>query len=367
MVFLCGLIAIVVTVTGARKLLIRSIPSSLQHAIGGGIGIFIAYIGLKSANLLSFNASNVDELTGNVAGADVVPSLSVFSSWPIVFAVISLVIMVVLVVKKVPGAILIGIAASTVLGLCTGITKFPAGGNLFAGLSTSFQEFSGVFGKALTVGLPSLFKDPAKLPLVLLTIFAFSLTDIFDTIGTFIGTGRHSGIFSEEELKNLGSSKGLKSRLERGLCADMIATTVGAVIGTSNVTTYVESAAGIGAGGRTGLTSLTTAGLFLLSAIFAPFVGLVPSQATAPALIIVGVMMLSSFSKIKWKDLEEALPAFFAGIFMALCYSISYGIAAAFLFYCLVKVLKGKAKQVPVVLWIVSGLFLLNFVLLALA
>ncbi|WP_373774525.1 solute carrier family 23 protein, partial [Streptococcus ferus] len=149
------------------------------------------------------------------------------------------------------------------------------------------------------------------------------------------------------------------------LFADAIGTSIGAIFGTSNTTTYVESAAGISAGGRTGLTAVTTAVLFLLSTVLVPLVGVVPAEATAPALIVVGVMMLSSFLDVKWDNFEEALPCFFAGMFMGLCYSISYGIAAAFIFYCLVKVVKGKAKEIHPILWAATALFILNFIILA--
>ena len=199
-----------------------------------------------------------------------------------------------------------------------------------------------------------------------MTIFAFSLSDTFDTLGTFIGTGRRTGIFDEEDMNSLENSSGFKSKMDKALFADSVATSIGAVFGTSNTTTYVESAAGIGAGGRTGLTSLTTACMFLLSILLAPLIGIVPAQATAPALVIVGVMMLASFAEIKWTEMDDALPAFFAGIFMGFCYSISYGIAASFIFYCLVKVLRGKAKEVSPIIWVSTVLFILNFAALAL-
>jgi AGZA family xanthine/uracil permease-like MFS transporter len=200
---------------------------------------------------------------------------------------------------------------------------------------------------------------------VLVTIFAFSLTDTFDTIGTFIGTGRRSGIFSEEDEKAMESSAGFKSKMDKALFADAIATSIGSIFGTSNTTTYVESAAGIGAGGRTGLTSVVVAICFAISAFLATFVSAIPSAATAPALVLVGVMMLSSFSDIEWIDLDTAIPAFFAGIFMALCYSISYGIATGFIFYCIVKIFKKEAKDLHPILWVSALLFVLNFVLLA--
>ena len=213
--------------------------------------------------------------------------------------------------------------------------------------------------------MQSLFSESHKIPQVIMTILAFSLSDTFDTIGTFIGTGRRTGIFSKADEDSLDNGRGLNTRLDRALFADAIATSVGAVFGTSNTTTYVESAAGIGAGGRTGLTSVVVAILFAISSFFSPLISIVPSQATAPALILVGVMMMASFKDINWTELEEAIPTFFASIFMGLCYSISYGIAAGFIMYALTKVLKGKASQVSPVIWAVNALFILNFVILA--
>jgi adenine/guanine/hypoxanthine permease len=198
-----------------------------------------------------------------------------------------------------------------------------------------------------------------------MTIFAFSLSDTFDTIGTFIGTGRRTGIFDAEDEKALEESTGFKSKMDKALFADSIATSIGALLGTSNTTTYVESAAGIGVGGRTGLTSVVTTILLLLSMFLSPLVAIVPSEATAPALVAVGIMMLSSFKDIEWGDMEDAIPAFFAAIFMALSYSISYGIAAGFIFYCIVKAAKGKAKDVHPIIWATSLLFIANFIILA--
>ena len=223
------------------------------------------------------------------------------------------------------------------------------------------------FGAIFTAeGLPSLFSDASKFPLVLITIFAFSMSDTFDTIGTFIGTGRKSGIFSEEDERTLEQNTGFKSKMDKALFADATATSIGAIFGTSNTTTYVESAAGIAAGGRTGLTSVVTAVCFALSAFLAPLVSAIPSAATAPVLVIVGCMMVSSFKDIDWSDLSEAIPAFFAGIFMALCYSISYGIATGFITYCIVKLCKKEAKDIHPIIIGVSFLFILNFFLQAL-
>ena len=176
---------------------------------------------------------------------------------------------------------------------------------------------------------------------------------------------RKSGIFSAEDEAALESSSGFSSKMDKALFADATATSIGAIFGTSNTTTFVESAAGIGVGGRTGLTSVVVAICFALSAFLSTFVSAVPSAATAPALVIVGCMMVSSFTEINWNDLEEAVPAFFAGMFMALCYSISYGIATAFIFYCIVKIVKKQAKEIHPIIAGVAILFILNFILLA--
>lgn len=348
MVFLCGLFNILITVTRIRKHIIRAIPKGLQNAISGGIGVFIAYIGLLNVGIISFGA-----------GVPAIPELNTPVLW--VF-LIGLVLIIALSIMKVKGAILISIIATTLIGIPFGVTK--PGDSI--GFAEAAGELSVTFGTIFTAeGLPSLFTNMSKLPLVLMTIFAFSLTDTFDTIGTFIGTGRRSGIFSEEDEKAMEDSRGFSSRMDKALFADAIATSVGAVVGTSNTTTYVESAAGIQAGGRTGLTSVVVALLFTVSAFLASFVSAIPQAATAPALVMVGIMMLSSFREIDWTHLEDAVPAFFAGIFMALCYSISYGIAFGFFFYCIIKAATGKAREVHPILWVSTALFILNFVLLA--
>jgi len=348
MVFLCGLINILVTVTKVRKHIIRAIPRGLQNAISGGIGIFIAYIGLLNVGIINFGAG--------------VPSIPSFNQATLWLFLIGLVLVIVLSVMKVKGAILLSIIATALIGIPMGLTKLGSTISFSEAASQLPQTFGVIFTSA---GLPSLFSDLGRLPLVLMTIFAFSLTDTFDTIGTFIGTGRRSGIFSEADEKAMAESQGFSSKMDKALFADAIATSVGAVFGTSNTTTYVESAAGIGAGGRTGLTSVVVALLFAASAFLAAFVSAIPSAATAPALVMVGIMMLASFREIDWTNLEDAVPAFFAGVFMALCYSISYGIAFGFFFYCIVKVFAGKYKEIHPILWVSTGLFILNFVLLA--
>jgi len=369
MVFLCGIINIIITVTKIRKSIIKAIPASIQHAIGGGIGIFIAYIGVKNAGFLQFTSNPGDNIVLDggtvIANSAIVPELVKFNSPSVLLALIGLIILVLLLMLKSKGAILWSILITTVIGIPMGVVDLSQIGAT-ADVANSFKELGNVFGVALgNEGMLSLFSEASKIPLVLMTIFAFSLSDTFDTIGTFIGTGRRSGIFSEEDEKTMESSSGFKSKMDKALFADSIATSVGAILGTSNTTTYVESAAGIGVGGRTGLTSLVTALLFILCIFLAPVAGIVPAAATAPALILVGVMMMSAFKEIRWDDLSEAIPAFFAGIFMAFCYSISYGIAAGFIFYVMIKLVKREIKEVHPILLVATVLFILNFIILA--
>lgn len=348
MVFICGLINIFITVTKIRKIIIKAIPQSLQNAIGGGIGVFIAYLGFLNVGFITFDSG--------------VPAIATLNQPVLWIFLIGLVLAAILTLKNVKGGILIAIIVTTILGIPFGVTTTTDTVSFSEALSALPSTFGVIF---TSEGLPSLFSDLSRLPLVLITIFAFSMSDTFDTIGTFIGTGRRSGIFSEEDEKALETSSGFSSKMDKALFADATATSIGAIFGTSNTTTYVESAAGIGVGGRTGLTSVVTAICFALSAFLATFVSAIPSAATAPALIIVGCMMVSSFAEIDWSNLEDAIPAFFAGIFMALCYSISYGIASAFIFYCLIKIFKKQAKDIHPIIAGVALLFILNFVLLA--
>ena len=368
MVFLCGMINVLITVTKFRKAIIGAIPEDLQHGISGGIGVFIAYIGIKNAGLLNFTLDPGTYQTlegGTIFGNSMaVPALVNFTQPGPILALIGLVITIFMLIKGIQGAILFGIIITTLLGIPMGVVDL-SGLSQQISVGEAFGELQQTFGVAISrEGLLSLFEVKEEIPLVLMTIFAFSLSDTFDTIGTFIGTGRRSGIFSAEDEKTMATSSGFKSKMDKALFADAIGTSIGSIFGTSNTTTYVESAAGIGAGGRTGLTSVVIAVLFILSIFLAPVAVIVPPEATAPALIIVGIMMLSSFEEISWNKLDVAIPAFFSSIFMGLCYSISYGIAAGFIFYILVKIIKKETKDLHPIL-IGSGiLFLLNFIIL---
>ena len=291
MVFICGLINILITVTKLRKYIIKAIPRSLQNAIGGGIGIFVAYIGLLNIGIIDFSAG--------------VPALATLNQASLWLFLIGLALTVILLVCKVKGAILIGIVATALIGIPMGVTATSDTISFTEACSQLPQTFGAIF---TSEGLGSLFTDLSKLPLVLITIFAFSISDTFDTIGTFIGTGRRTGIFSDEDEQAMNTAPGFKSKMDKALFADATATSIGAIFGTSNTTTYVESAAGIGAGGRTGLTSVVVSICFIISAFLATFVSAIPSAATAPALVAVGIMMMSSFKEIKWDDLEESYP-----------------------------------------------------------
>jgi len=359
-VFICGLINILITVTKIRKMIIQAIPESLQYAISGGIGLFIAYIGIKEAHFLSFTAEEPNLVVSLGKGGvfkDIIPSISTFQDNVSVLALIGLIIIVVLMLLKVKGSILIGIIATTIIGFPLGVTKAPDLTGLF-----QIQSIAPTF---LKLDITGLFVDAAKIPTVLTTILAFSLADTFDTIGTFLGTGRKTGIFDLNDEKSLKNSKGFSSKLDRALFADATATSIGALLGTSNTTTYIESASGIAEGGRTGLTSVFTAGFFILALFLAPIAGMVPAAATAPALIVVGILMMESMMKIKWDNFEEAAAAFFTAVIMPFSYSIANGIAVGFIFFVIAKVTRGKAKEVHPIMYVVTCLFIINFIITA--
>lgn len=359
MVFICGLINILITVTSIRKMIIKAIPVSLQYAISGGIGLFIAYIGIKQAHFLQFTAEAPSKIVAIGEGGlfqDVIPAIVNFKDPVAQVALIGLVITIILMVLRVKSAILLGIVITTIAAIFFKVTSVPN----FADMSFAIPSLTPTLFKLDFVGL---FADPSKVFIALTTIFAFSLTDTFDTIGTFLGTGRKSGIFDEQDEVNFEKGAGMSSRLDKALFADATATSIGALLGTSNTTTYVESAAGISQGGKTGLTSTTVGILFLFCLFLAPIAGIVPGAATAPALIVVGILMAESLGKIEWADFDIAVASFMTIAFMPFTYSITTGVAAGFIFYCIAKIVKGKAKDVHPILYIVTGLFILSYVI----
>jgi len=367
MVFICGIISLIITLTNVRKMIIESIPTTLRSAISAGIGVFLAYVGIKNAGLLKFS---IDPGSYTVAGegadkaqaaitanSGAVPGLVDFNSPAVLVALAGLAITIFFVVKGIKGGIILSILTTTVLAIAVGLVNLSGIDFASNNLSAAVNDLGTLFGSE---GLGSLISNTSRLPETLMAILAFSLTDIFDTIGTLIGTGEKVGIVATNG-ENHESDK-----LDKALYSDLVATSVGAIAGTSNVTTYIESAAGIGAGGRTGLTALVVAVCFALSSFFSPLLAIVPSAATAPILIIVGIMMLSNLKNIPWDDMSEAVPAFFTSIFMGFSYSITQGIAVGFLTYTLTKIVKGQIKDVHAMIWILDALFILNYISMAL-
>ena len=361
LVFLCGLINIFITVTRIRKMIVKAIPESLQYAISGGIGLFIAYLGIKQARFLTFTAETASRITDNGDGsglfADIIPALTDFTNPTAQVALIGLLLTIVLLLMKVKSAILIGIVATTFIGIFFGVTQVPE-------LSASMFKIPSLAPTLFQLDFKVLFSMD-RLFITLTTIFAFSLTDTFDTIGTFLGAGRKSGIFTEEDANSVEGSKGMNTKMERALFADATATSIGALLGTSNTTTYVESAAGIAQGAKTGLASVTTGVLFIISLFLAPIALMVPGAATAPALIVVGIMMAEGLQHINWSDLTIAVPAFMVIAFMGFSASITNGIAFGFLFYAIAKIVTKKADEVHPILYVITVLFILSFVLTA--
>lgn len=330
-VFLEGLIFIALTAFNIREMIVNSIPMNMKHAISVGIGLFIAFIGLKNAGIIVSSPAtfvtlgDVTNLTEN-GGAAV--------------ALISLVITGVLLALKVKGALLYGILIGAVIGLPVGITTLPASFDLTPpSLVPIFMQFE--WGQILTIDM-------------LIVVFTFLFVDMFDTVGTLIGVSSKANMLDKE---------GRVPRVKQALMADAVGTTVGAMLGTSTVTTYVESAAGVSEGGRTGLTSLTVAGLMLLALFLSPIFLMIPGAATAPALILVGAMMMTPVKNINFDDFTESIPAFLTIVMMPLTYSISEGILFGVLSFVILKVLTGKFKDITVVTLILGVLFLLKFLM----
>ena len=333
-VLLSGMIFFFISISPLRSKIIEAIPASLKSAISAGIGLFIALIGMLNVGLVTANNNLLD--LGNITAG------------PALVALIGLVITAILMAYKVKGALFLGIIITTIVGIPFGVTTFPES-ITFSGFST----LAPVFGKVFTEGFNGLLGHGV---LALLTaIITFAICDCFDTVGTLIGTAKAAKMLDENGNLPTG---------DKALIADAVATMAGAVLGTSTVTTFVESSTGISEGGRTGLTSLTVGILFVLAAFFfGPIAGIIPSAATAPALIIVGVLMLGNAADIDWKDIEVAVPCFLTIAIMPFAYAISDGIGFGFISYTLIKLARGKAKEVPVFLYVISALFIAQYVL----
>ena len=332
-VFVEGLIFIVLSLTNVREAIFNAIPLTLKRGVSVGIGLFICLIGLLNAGIVTAG-NNLLDLSNITTGAPLL-------------ALIGLLLTGVLMAWKVKGALFIGIILTTLIGIPMGQTNVSNISISFEGISMAPTFFKLSFSGLFAMGV---------LPL-LTAVITFAMCDCFDTVGTLLGTAGASGMLDKDG--NLPGG-------DRALIADAAATCVGALLGTSTVTTFVESSTGISEGARTGLSSVVTGLLFLLACVLAPIAGIIPSAATAPALIIVGMFMIGNVAKIDWKDPEVALPCFLTIAMMPFAYSISDGIGFGFISYTLIKMARGKFKEVPVLLYILSALFVVMYILAAL-
>ncbi|MTV49178.1 NCS2 family permease [Heliobacillus mobilis] len=328
-VFFSGLLFLVLTLGGVRQAIIKAVPMNLKSAIGVGIGLFIAFIGLKNAGIII-----ADKATFVAVGHLTAPE-------PFL-ACIGMILTAVLIARNVKGAMLIGILGTTLLGMIAGVVTIPKG-----------------IADIMSFTLPSV--GPTLLQLniagawqygIFSIIFTFTIVELFDNMGTLIGLTRKA---------NLMDDQGNIENIDRALTTDAVGTLFSAIFGTSTVTSYVESAAGIAEGGKTGLTALTVSALFLISLVFAPLIGIVPGFATAPALILVGAMMLAEIKHVSFDDFTDGVPAFLTVIMMPLTFSIANGFAFGFISYTFLKSLTGRFKEVSIFMWLISFAFLINF------
>ena len=348
MVFICAVINLMITLTSIRKKIITSIPTHLQEAITVGIGLFITYIGLMNAGLIEFQAESVK----NGMAQEVIPQIANFGKPEVLLAIVGLLLTIILLVMKVKGAYLISIVATTLLGIPGGVTQLPS--------FTNYTILPSLSPTLLKLDIVGLFTAKTSIIIVIMTIFTLCISDLFDSIGIFIGTGKKAGIFKQTKGNKL------PKKLEKALVADSIGTVFGSLLGTSNVTTYLESTTGIEAGGRTGLTSVFVAFFFFLALFISPIISVVPTAAVAPILILIGVSMIENIGSIDWKDIAIAIPAFFTVILMPLSYSITTGIEIGFILFTLINYITGNKKEVSPVMAILTILFIINFVYTAL-
>ena len=320
-----GLIFIVLTLTNVREAIVNAIPQSLKDAIGAGIGLFIAFIGLQSAGVIVHDDATL------VALGDI-------TSGSALLALIGLIITGFMYARKVPGAILIGILATMVIGIFLGVTEFQGVISKPESIAPIFCKFE--FSNIFTLDM-------------LVVVFTFLFIDMFDTVGTLVGVCTRANMIDEN---------GHIKRIKHAFMADSIATTAGAMLGTSTTTTYVESAAGVAQGGRSGLTALSVAGCFAIALFFSPLFLSIPSAATAPALVIVGLLMMEPVVKIPFDNFSESIPAFICIIMMPLTYSISNGILLGMITYVLMNVICGNFRKITPVMYVLAVLFILKYI-----
>jgi AGZA family xanthine/uracil permease-like MFS transporter len=324
-VFIDGVIFLLLTMTKAREAIFNAIPTNLKLATSVGIGLFIAFIGFTSAGII-------------VANPDTYVSLGNLSDPKVLLSIFGLIVAGLLLARRVKGALLISILATTLVGMIFKIAPWPEG-IVSAPPSLAPIAFKMDFKAALNFGL---------IPI----IFTFTFVDLFDTLGTLVGVASKANMLDKD---------GKLPRIGRALAVDSIGTVAGAALGTSTVTTYVESASGVAEGGRTGLTALITGLLFLVAPFFSPIVAAIPGQATAPALILVGLFMMEPVIKIDFSDYTEAIPAFLTIILMPLAYSIAEGLVFGVMSYAIIKLISGKGREVSPIMYILAFLFLIRF------
>lgn len=326
-----GIIFILLTITNVREKIIDCIPSVLKHAVTAGIGLFIAFIGLSNSGIV-------------VNGATIL-ALGNFKDPLVLLTIVGLLLTAVLIAKNVKGAFLLAMITISAVGMVAGLVELPKG------IVSAVPSLKPVFLQALSVPVEQIFSLD-----MIVVVFTFLFVDLFDTVGCLVGVASKGNMLDEN---------GKLPRAKEALFADAIATTTGALLGTSTVTSYVESAAGIGEGGRTGLTAVTTGILFLLSLFFAPIFTAIPTQATAPVLILVGVMMASSLKEIDFSDFTNAIPAFLTFIMMPLAYSIADGIIFGIISFTVLKLATKKNEEINMSLILLSILFISKFVFLS--
>jgi adenine/guanine/hypoxanthine permease len=326
-IFFSGAVFLILTVTRVREQIVNGIPDCLKHSTAGGIGMFIAFVGLRNANLV-------------VANKDTFVSLGSFSNHDAQLACIGLAIMLILMTRKITGAILIGILATTGLGMLRGMAKWPSAIFSLPHPSSTWLQLD--LRGALHLGLFEI-------------IFVFLFVDLFDNIGTLVGVCEQGGFVQNGKIPRVG----------RALVSDAVGTIFGSLTGTSTVTSYIESAAGVAAGARTGLSNMLVAALFLAAAFCSPLASAIPEYATAPALVLVGALMTESIGRVEWHDFTEAIPAFVTLLATPLTFSIATGLSLGLISYTLVKIAAGKFQDVSAVIWILTVLFILRYVYLA--
>ena len=330
-VLFSGLIFIVLSLSGLREKIINAIPAQLKLAVGAGIGLFIAFLGLQNANII-------------VADPNTLVTLGDLTKGPTLLAIFGLVVTIVMMVRKIKGAIFYGMIMTTILGMAVNLIEIPNK------IVDKVPSVAPTFGAAFE----AIFQDPASLftAQFLVIVITFLFVDFFDTAGTLVAVANQAGLMKEGKLPRAG----------KALLSDSLATVTGAVFGTSTTTSYVESTAGVAAGARTGFASIVTGLLFLLALFFSPLLFVITSEVTAPALIIVGVLMVSSLGGIEWSRFEIAVPAFFTIIIMPLSYSIATGIAVGFIFYPITMLLSGKRKEIHPIMYVLFVIFILYFI-----